>query len=105
MHIFVLQSLKKNDPKTGEQIHEYLNTEHISNEFHYFKSKEELLNLLELVKVKAATGNLQPFIHLDCHGNDQGIGAVTSDENVEMITWDDILDKSIEIYRSSNKIS
>lgn len=105
MHIFVLESLKKEDPKTGERIHEFLEKKNIVNQFHRFKTKAHLFELLEIIQMKVATEDTQPFIHFDCHGNDDGIGAINDNGIVEFIAWGEILDKFIEIYQASKKKS
>ncbi|HEY4326349.1 MAG TPA: hypothetical protein VGN20_20350 [Mucilaginibacter sp.] len=105
MYIFVFESLRKSDPKTGKEVHDFLDTEKIANEFHRFNTKKELLDLLEIVKIKAAAEKIQPFVHFDCHGNQDGIGAVKLDATEEFIPWEDVLDKFIEIYQASQKKS
>lgn len=105
MHIFVLESLKKEDPKTGERIHEFLDEENISNKFHRFRTKEELFELLDIIQMKVVTEDILPFIHFDCHGNDDGIAAINDNDYLEFIAWGEILDKFIEIYKSSKKKS
>lgn len=103
MYIFVFESLRENDPKTGKKIHSFLEANEIPCEFHQYNSKEELYSLFELVKVRLSTEDIQPFIHFDCHGNSDGIGAVHIDKTEVFISWNDILDRFIEIYRASNK--
>ena len=103
MYIFVFESLRHDDPKTGKKIHSFLESNEIPCEFHQYNSKEELYSFFELVKVKLSTEDIQPFIHFDCHGNSDGIGAVHLDKTEEFISWNDILDKFIEIYRASKK--
>lgn len=105
MYLFVFESLRKSDPKTGQDVHDFLDKEKIANEFHRFNSKKELLDLLEIVKIKAASENIQPFVHFDCHGNQEGIGVVKLDATEELIPWEDVLDKFIEIYQASHKKS
>jgi len=105
MYIFVFESLRENDPKTGEIIQTFLEKENIPSEFHHFHTRDELFALLEIVKVKASNADFQPIVHFDCHGNSDGIGAIGLDNREEFISWDDILDKFIEIYQASKKKS
>lgn len=105
MKIFVLESLKQNDPKTGKLIHNYLDSKSVQNEYHVFKSKIELLDILNVIKIGSASENLQPFVHFLCHGNEDGIGAIKPDESVELITWGEISQAFREIYLASRQKS
>jgi len=99
------QDQRTADPKTGELVHKFLDTENIANEFHRFASKQELLDLLELVKIESTTNQLQPFVHFDCHGNENGIGIVKTDGTEEFMPWSEIQDSFIEIFQASKKRS
>jgi hypothetical protein len=103
MYVFVLQSLRDSEPKTGKAVHDFLDKEKIANEFHEFKSKCELLTLLEKIKNDCIQMNVQPFVHFDCHGNNNGIGIITDGVRGQLITWKEVLDQFIEIYRASSK--
>lgn len=98
MKIFILESLKQDDPKTGKLIHNYLDSKGAQNEYHIFKSKSELLDICEIVKIGSAAEKYKPFIHFYCHGNEDGIGAIKSDESVELITWGEISQAFRDIY-------
>ncbi len=101
MKIFILESLRKNDPKTGQMVHEFLDKKGIGNEFRIFRSKRELINILDAIKNKVASDKFQPFVHFDCHGNDKGIGVVMIDGKEELITWKEIRAAFREIYKAS----
>ena len=105
MKIFILESLRKNDPKTGEMVHNFLNKNGIENEFRIFRSKKELIDLLEAIKIKTAADHIQPFVHFDCHGNDEGIGVVMKNEKEELITWKEIRTMFRDIYMASKQKS
>ncbi|GHT43446.1 hypothetical protein AGMMS49965_17230 [Bacteroidia bacterium] len=105
MTVFIFESLREIDPKTGKQIHEFLNEKGIPNEFNPFHSKNELLDLLREIKKKIAINNIQPYVHFDCHGNDDGIVVVKNDGTEELITWGEIRDAFEEIYIASGQQS
>ena len=105
MKIFVLESLRVGDPKTGEFIHNFLDSKGFDNEYFEFRSKKELLNLLEKIKLSSSSNGIQPFVHFDCHGNNDGIGVVKVDSSEELITWDEIGDAFRDIYAASGKKS
>jgi hypothetical protein len=103
MKIFVLESLRNEDPKTGKYVHEFLDKKGISNEFHTFHTKQELIDLLGAIKIKSASEDFQPFVHFDCHGNENGIAVVKKDNTEELITWKDIRTEFRNIYMASKR--
>lgn len=105
MKIFILESLRKDDPKTGQLIHQFLDKNGFENEFFNFHSKQELFDSFDKIKVKCSAGSFQPFVHFDCHGNDEGIGVVIDDNNEELITWTEIHAAFRDIYISSHRKS
>lgn len=102
MKVFILESLKNSDPKTGELVHNYLNSKNFDNSFHTFASKKELFDLLKLVEIESAAGKIQPIVHLDCHGNDDGIAPVLNQTFQGLITWKEIRSCFRSIYTASN---
>lgn len=105
MKIYILESLRQTDPKTGKLVHDYLDSKAIKNQFYEFKTKQELLDILKIVTVDSASENIQPFVHFDCHGNENGIGVVKADASEELITWNEIQQAFREIYMSSKQKS
>jgi hypothetical protein len=105
MKIYILESLRQNDPRTGKHVRDFLNAKSFNNKFYEFKSKQELLNILDIIKVNSATEKVQPFVHFDCHGNENGIGVVKADNTEELITWSEISLAFRDIYLSSKQKS
>lgn len=105
MEIFILESLKIGDQKTGQQIHDFLDSKGLSNKFFEFKTKQELLDLLLYIKNISEMEKVQPFVHFDCHGDENGIGIVKANNSLELITWREISASFREIYIASEKKS
>jgi hypothetical protein len=103
--IFILESLRAKDPKTGEEVYSYLKSKKIESTFFCFKSVLELQNILTLIKVECSNSKKVAFVHIDCHGNEKGIGVVKDDESEELIKWDDLSDIFRSIYLATNRKS
>lgn len=101
---YILQSLRKADRKTGKEIYEALKDK-CQIVFKEFQTKQELNDILEFIKIDIQTSTLKPFVHFDCHGNENGIGVVNADESEELITWAEIGDYFRDIYLASLKKS
>jgi hypothetical protein len=105
MKIFVLESLKKDDPKTGKAVSEYLDTIGVPNEFVPFRTPGDLYKALEEIESECTRESIEPFIHIDCHGNNIGIAAYDTNDNYKLVTWPMLSGKFRNIYVSSGKKS
>ncbi len=101
---YILQSLREKDRKTGKEIYDVLKDK-CDMFFKEYRTRQELMDILELVKVDIQTTDKKPFVHFDCHGNEDGIGVVKADWTEELITWKEIGDLFREIYLASTKKS
>ena len=101
---YILESLRETDDKTGEQLYK---TFKATSDFVYlpFDSKVKLFEILEYIKLDTNASNKKPFVHFDCHGNENGIGVVNADKTEELILWNEISDAFRTIYKASGKRS
>jgi hypothetical protein len=102
--IYILQSLRTADRKTGKEIYDKLKDK-CDMFFKEYQSKQELLDILEYIKVDIQTTVKNPFVHFDCHGNENGIGVIKTDKSEELIAWKEIGDIFRKIYLVSSKKS
>ena len=100
MKIYILESLRINDPKTGEMIHNDLTHKGFNNEFNLFKTKKKLFSILTKIKNDILKNNSQPVIHFDCHGDNEGI-CVINGKNEVLITWEELRIKFRELQIAS----
>ena len=101
---YILQSLRPADRKTGKEIYDSLKDK-CDMFFKEYQTKQGLLDILEYIKVDIQTTDKIPFVHFDCHGNENGIGVVKTDGTEELIAWTEIGDIFREIYLASSKKS
>ncbi len=98
--VYIFESLEEYDTKSGEAIYKFLDDNKYNSEFKKFTSKKQFLDYLEWVIIDTCKEQHQPIIHLDCHGNDDGIGAISSNSS-ELITWEELRNNFRELYLSS----
>lgn len=97
---YILENLRPSDPKTGEFIFKTFEKK-IDIIYVPFENKTQLSNILTAIKLEATATNKKPFIHIDCHGNSDGIEMTDKNGNVEFAIWHEISDKFRDIYRES----
>ena len=96
--IYVIESLDNSESHTGTKLYEVIK----KFEFKYPRTKTflispqkkaELFETLVLITNSVKNDNCLPIIHLEFHGNQQGIACA----NKEFITWEELYPYFIEI--------
>lgn len=101
---FILESLRNGEPKTGHEI--YLSFKDKADFAYYpYDSKQRLTEILDLINIETFASGKRPFVHFDCHGNEDGIGIINSDSSEELVDWRELSDFFRKIYKVSKKHS
>jgi len=101
--IFIIQSLKKSDYKSGEELSKKLSSIITSVSFLNAETDAEMFAELDRIKLEITKKIGQYIIHFDCHGNKSGIGIYDKSDNLFFLSWEDLRDKLREIYVASNQ--
>ena len=101
---YILESLRPGEQKTGHEI--YLEFKDKADcQYLPYDSKKRLFEILEFIKLETKATEKRPFVHFDCHGNEDGIGVISADGKEELVDWREISDCFREIYKTSKKRS
>ncbi|WPQ66098.1 hypothetical protein SIO70_14645 [Chitinophaga sancti] len=89
--VFVIQSLKIGDRETGDELYNnVIKWKCLKNNTAAYliiiKTKEDLFNFFQEVKILVMRGMLIPILHFEMHSSEQGI-QLTS---MEVVTWEDL---------------
>lgn len=101
MKIYVLESLKKANPKSGHQVYQNLQGKGISSSFFHIQSKRDFEDALRRMTVEVSLTKEKPIIHLDFHGNVDGLGIYDVADNREFMTWTEMRELFRELYVQS----
>ncbi len=101
---YILENLRENDSKTGKELYDTFK-EKADFEYLPFDSRQKLFDILDYIKLDISATNKKPFVHFDCHGNEDGIGIINADKTEEFVEWRQISDAFRQIYKSSTKRS
>jgi hypothetical protein len=104
MKVYILESLRRGDSKTGQLMKDFLIKEGINQEFFRVATVDELNEALESVANDISKNTEQPFIHFDCHSNQDGIGVI-GDTSETLVEWKDIRQMFRDVYINSGKKS
>lgn len=102
--IVVLQSLFKDDLKTGKQLFEDIDTAEcfhqrgIEVKYYELNCKYEFLTCLEELASEATLGKW-PILHIECHGSDDQEGIVLADDT--FLSWMELKPYFININKAS----
>lgn len=90
--IAIIQSLTQNDRHTGNELFEDINIVNLAHDLsldiklYNVNTKNEFINQLSILSNEARTADLIPILHIDMHGNVQGLEFALGD----FITWAEI---------------
>lgn len=102
--IIIIESLKAEDPPTGQQLQEYLlglKTEHqldMSIELIDCPSAEDFSRIMDNIIHEAKNGNY-PILQIECHGGPQDGLEFRDDSDVG---WDQVAEKITELNKATN---
>ncbi len=105
MKVYVMQSLRKKDMKTGEMMDAFLDKEGIDHVFYNISSEDDLESAFEEISKDIKQLNTSPYIHFDCHANDDGIGIIGSDGSEELFKWGRLRNDLRGLYLESRRKS
>lgn len=98
--IYVIESLRPNDLKTGEELYNdiiklklWQKDLYENCELFQPKSKIDFFNSIEKIKSEAEKKSIYPLIHLEMHGSKDGIQVT----NGEIIKWIELQNRLIEL--------
>lgn len=100
--LIIIESLRDNDKKTGQILHneviKYKKFEepNLTSSLHVISTKKELFDLLSSLIDKARTGSYFPFIHFEVHGFSGGIELTSK----ELVHWQELIPylRTLNIY-------
>ena len=98
--IWIVESLRENDSKTGRKLHEFLHDYSLANEldlnlnFVTPNSSDDFLGVLTQIK-EAVTNDdsLIPLLHIECHGSIDGLWTSSG----ECVTWEELRSYLVDI--------
>jgi hypothetical protein len=96
-NIYILQSLEKTDPKTGELLSKAL-TGKIINEFTAIRNRDGLFIRLNEIISECTILNGYFVLHFDCHGNEDGIGLYDENNHQEFVEWEELRQAFRKMY-------
>jgi hypothetical protein len=98
--IMILESFPEGDDKVGKAIHETLEKESPGfSRYFDIESKENFFTTIELILSDFNQNGLPCFLHIDCHGDEEGIEL----KNGDCIDWEEFRSGFRDLYISTGK--
>ena len=90
-NIWIIEWLPSGDPRTGKHLHEWMQSQRPGWSA-YFKceSKQDVLSAIERASDLAQNSKMNPVLHIEAHGNENGLGRQYASGHVEFIEWNEI---------------
>lgn len=92
--VFIIESLRKGDQKTGEDLKDNLrqiwyDQNLLSNfdcQYDYVHDSNDLIHTIKDIEKQVATSNKLPILQIECHGSSKGLQL----GSMEMVIWKDL---------------
>ena len=93
--IIIIESLGNNDERTGKNLYDNLCGifGEQTAEYHYVTNHGGFLCILEQIEYRTKNNGLIPIVHIEVHGNEEGIFF----ESLEQISWNGIFQPFLKI--------
>lgn len=99
--VYVIQALKKGEFQTGRRLYVEiikpgsLSDTDLHTEFFESETAKEFIKILDLIREDAARFDFGPLLHIEAHGNPDGLVMPTG----EMVEWETIVPVLVSINR------
>lgn len=101
MKVYILESLLSTDPQAGKEVYDKIKAKGIDTDFSPIRSRDDFVNALRRICVETSLTHIKPIVHLDFHGNPDGLGIVDAADITELLTWADMRELFRELYLQS----
>ena len=90
-NIWIIEWLPSGDLRTGKLLHEWMQSQRPGWSA-YFKceSKQDVLSAIERARDLAENSKMNPVLHIEAHGNENGLGRQYASGHVEFLKWNEI---------------
>lgn len=97
-NVWIIEWLPSTDQRTGWDLHEWIHKQR-PKWSHYFEcsNKEEVLSSIEQATIFAKKNNIIPVLHIEAHGNQDGLGCQNDNGNIEFLSWDELTEPLQEL--------
>lgn len=90
-NIWVIEWLPTSDKRTGRLLHEWMQERRPGwSNYSECSSKMEVVSSIECVTNLAKNSNTIPVLHLESHGDENGLGGPGVNGGMELLSWDEL---------------
>lgn len=92
-NVWIIEWLHSNDRKTGHLLHSWLQQQRPGwSAYFRCSSKADILAAIERAAVRVRQSRIVPVLHLEAHGDDQGLEGPCGTGGAELLSWDELAD-------------
>jgi len=90
-NVWIIEWLPSTDQRTGLNLHEWINKQRPKwSHYSECSSKEEVLSSIDKATKIAQKNNIIPILHIEAHGDQDGLGCQNSNGQIELLSWDEL---------------
>lgn len=90
-NVWIIEWLPSNDQHTGRHLHEWVQKQRPKWSYYSECSrKKEVLTSIERATVLAEKHKFIPVLHIDAHGDQDGLGCPDGNGGIELLSWNEL---------------
>jgi len=96
--VWIIEWLPSTDQRTGWDLHEWIQKQR-PKWSHYTEcsKKKDVLSSIEQATILAKKYNMIPVLHIEAHGNQDGLGCPDDNGQIELLSWDELTESLQEL--------
>jgi len=89
--VWIIEWLPPADQRTGLDLHEWIQKKRPKwSHYSECSRKKEVLSSIERATILANKNNMIPVLHIEAHGDQDGLGCHDGNGQIELLSWDEL---------------
>jgi len=96
--VWIIEWLPSTDQRTGRDLHEWIQKQRPKwSHYSECSRKKDVLSSIEQATMLAKKDNMIPVLHIEAHGDQDGLGCPDGNRQIELLSWDELTEPLQEL--------
>lgn len=96
--VWIIEWLPPADQRTGLYLHKWIQKKRPKwSHYSECSGKKEVLSSIERATILAKKNNMIPVLHIEAHGDQDGLGCPDGNGRIELLSWDELTEPLQEL--------
>lgn len=90
-NVWIIEWLPSTDQRSGRDLHEWIHKRRPKwSHYSECSNKQEVISAIEQATMVAQRNNRIPILHIEAHGDQEGLGCQNANGQIELLSWDEL---------------